>query len=252
VHYRKEVIMAEKKNPYHHPYKFQLWLSRVDRRVINDRQKQLLLHILDYKDKGCDSYNYRLAKEMGCSIRTIQRDLRVLEWHCLIEIRGALGKNRRIIALPWRSRRIWKAQSLKNKLSGVGVSRPPGGAHKSARKSSNHDISVTHQSNLNTSYLNIAQEAQRQKQMLLYGSAESALRADAPSSGGDTPPNPPSSRGDTPRTPRRFSGAAAKVYLVARKRLIERFIRMGYPRDRAIRLAEARISQQYDRWKASS
>jgi len=244
--------MAKKKNPYQNPYKFRLWLDTIDHRILNSRQKRLLLHILAWGPSGCDSWNYRLAKVMRCSIRTIQRDLRVLEYYCFIDNRGALGKYRRIIALPWRSRRIWKAQSLKNKLSGVGVSRPPGGVHKSARKSNNHDNSVTHQRRLNTSYLNMAQEAQRQKNQLLYESAESALRADAPSSGGDAPPTPPSPRGDTPRTPRRFSGAAAKVYTVARNRLIEHFIRMGYPKDRAIRLAEARISQQYDRWKASS
>jgi len=244
--------MAEKKNPYHHPYKFRLWLDTIDHRILNSRQKRLLLHILAWGPSGCDSWNYRLAKVMRCSIRTIRRDLRVLEHYCFIDNRGALGKYRRIVALPWRSKRIWKAKSLEIKLSGVGVSRPPGGGTKTHRVTSRGDKFVPHQRRLNTSYLNMAQEAQRQKNQLLYESAESALRADAPSSGGDTPPNPPSPRGDTPRTPRRFSGAGDKLLDIARQRLIGTFIALGYDRDRAIRLAEARISQQYERWKAKS
>jgi len=244
--------MAEKKNPYLNPYRFRLWLDKLDHRILNSRQKRLLLHILDWGRAGCDSWNYRLAKVMRCSIRTIRRDLRVLEHYCFIDNRGALGKYRRIVALPYRSRRIWGQKMLEIKLSGVGVSRQPGGGSKTNRVTLRGDKFVPHQKSLNTSYLNIAQEAQRQKQLLLYGKAESALRADAPPSGGDTPPNPPSSRGDTPRTPRRFSGAGDKLLDIARQRLIGTFIALGYDRDRASRLAEARISQQYDRWKASS
>lgn len=89
------------------PYKFRLWFSNQNTDLFSDRQKRMLYHFLGWGPRGCDSWNYKIALEFHVSKRTIRRDLRHLEKHTLIDIRGALGKHRRIIAIPYPNRASW-------------------------------------------------------------------------------------------------------------------------------------------------
>lgn len=102
------------------PYKFRLWFSNQNTDLFNDRQKRMVYHFLSWGPRGCDSWNYKIALEFHCSIRTIRRDLRHLEKHALIDIRGALGKHRRIIAIPYQRRAAWIRESCQRSLRRVG------------------------------------------------------------------------------------------------------------------------------------
>jgi len=113
------------------PYKYRLWLGGLDHSLLNDRQKRELRWFLAWGPKGCDSDNYKLAQEFHVCIRTIQRDLRLLEYHHFIaRIKGwaelAQGKfvrrlrNRQIITLPYRTKSDWIVASLQKSLDGVG------------------------------------------------------------------------------------------------------------------------------------
>lgn len=89
------------------PYKFRLWFSNQNTDLFNDRQKRMVYHFLGWGTRGCDSWNYKLMLEFHCSRRTLQYDLRHLEKHALINIRGGLGKFRRIFAIPYPNRACW-------------------------------------------------------------------------------------------------------------------------------------------------
>lgn len=103
------------------PYKFRLWFSNQDSDLFNDRQKRLLYHFLGWGPCGCDSWNYKIALVFHCSKRTLQYDLRHLEKHALIDIRGALGKHRRIIAIPYQRRVLWVRESCQRTLRELGA-----------------------------------------------------------------------------------------------------------------------------------
>jgi len=216
------------------PYKFRLWLDSLSANILNARQKELLLWLLAWGKAGCDSYNYRLAKEMRCCVRTIRYDLRKLERYHLIVIRGALGKYRRIIVLPYATSALWKSNSFTNMCREMGA--------KFCRHQRRILIKTKYttrtrgktpqerEENLIADNLRIAQE---QRQELLYGTkknAESAKTAD-----GVLP------RGETPRTPPAAQGNYERILELAKRGYIDRFVRMGYSRQRAISLAEAKI-----------
>lgn len=197
---------------YLNPYRFRLWLDSLGGYILNARQKRLLLWLLAWGKKGCDSYNYRLAKEMQGSIRTIRRDLRRLERYHLINITGALGKHRRIIVLPYKNKAVWKSHSFTNMCQKVG------------------DKFVPHQRRLNIRYLNIAQ---KQRDQLLY---DTKKKAEPEKTSGRVLP-----QGETPRTPPAVQGSDERVLEIARRGLIDMFLHMGWPRERAIAIAEAKI-----------
>ena len=106
---------------YRNPYKFRLWFSNQNTDLFNDRQKRMVYHFLSWGPRGCDSWNYKLMLEFHCSRRTLQYDLRHLEKHALIDIRGALGKNRRIIAIPYDRRVVWVRESCQRTLRALGA-----------------------------------------------------------------------------------------------------------------------------------
>lgn len=105
---------------WRNPYKFRLWFSNQNTDLFTDRQKRMVYHFLSYGPRGCDSWNYKLALEFHVSIRTIQRDLRHLENHALIDNHGALGKHRRIIAIPYPWRVRWVRESCQRTLRALG------------------------------------------------------------------------------------------------------------------------------------
>ncbi len=102
------------------PYKFRLWFSNQNTDLFNDRQKRMVYHFLAWGPRGCDSWNYKLALVFHCSKRTIRRDLRHLEKHTLVDIRGALGKHRQIIAIPYPNRATWIRAAFKETARNVG------------------------------------------------------------------------------------------------------------------------------------
>ena len=103
------------------PYRFRLWFSNQNTDLFNDRQKREVYHFLGWGPKGCDSWNYRLELEFHCSKRTLRNDLRHLEKHALIDIRGALGKHRRIIAIPYPNRAAWMRAAVQETTRKLGA-----------------------------------------------------------------------------------------------------------------------------------
>lgn len=223
-------------NLHLNPYKFRLMLDSLDDEFLNGRQRRLLLWLLFRGRKGCDSYNYRIAKEMKCSVRTVQYDLRRLEKLCLIEIKGALGKHRKIVVIPYPNKATWAQNCM---------------AQVFRKKGAN---SCTHQRCLKVKPLNstcargetpqereeqhIADNLRRaaeQRQRLLYGpqvKVESAKTADRVLPGGCRP-----------QPPARCSEGYEKMLEIRRQNLIEDLIRKKWPRERAISIANARIDQ---------
>lgn len=144
------------------PYKFKLWLDRLEPGILNARQKHLLLWLLAWGKAGCDSWNWRLAKEMHCCIRTIRRDLRQLERYHFIDNRGALGKYRRLIAIPFPSMRAWKSYLYENVKANLAKKLCQGHSRDVTilvtTPTPRGDKFVPHQESLNKDYLNIAQK----------------------------------------------------------------------------------------------
>ena len=112
--------MQSTKPLWNNPYKFRLWFSNQNTDLFNDRQKRELYHFLAWGRQGCDSWNYKLMLEFHCSRSTLQRDLRHLEKHALIDIRGALGKHRRIIAIPYPNRAAWMRAAIQQTTQKLG------------------------------------------------------------------------------------------------------------------------------------
>ena len=115
-----EAESSVRSRAWSNPYKFRLWFSNQNTDMFNDRQKRMVYHFLSWGPRGCDSWNYRLELEFHCSKRTIRNDLRHLEKHALIVIRGALGKHRRIIAIPYPNRATWMQISFRQTSQKLG------------------------------------------------------------------------------------------------------------------------------------
>ncbi len=103
------------------PYRFRLWFSNQNTDMFTERHKQMVYHFLGWGPHGCDSWNYRLMLDFHCSRSTIQRALRHLEKHALIDIRGALGKHRRIIAIPYPNRTAWMRATVQETTRKLGA-----------------------------------------------------------------------------------------------------------------------------------
>ncbi len=196
------------------PYKFRLWFSNQNTDLFNDRQKRMLYHFLSWGPQGCDSWNYKLALEFHRSKRTIRRDLRHLEKHTLVDIRGALGKHRQIIALPYPNRSSWIQTSLQQTSQKLGEKW-------SNLRRNRGDKNVPHQRR--TSKTSINQPADG----LLYGS--SFLRF----SGG----------GSSETSAHKISYDEALIWEQTRRKLIDQLVRTGHPRERAINMANIVIKK---------
>lgn len=222
--------------PKLNPYKFRLWLDSVKTGVLNARQKHLLLHILSWGKVGCDSWNYRLAKEMKCSERTITSDLRRLERYGFIENWGALGKHRRLIALPFPSKRAWRAalaekciQRVAKKLCPRMFSKPNNFTNRLPERG---EKNCDHQRRIYKDYIYIAQQ---QRNALLYGEqkkAESAETADKVLP-----------RGVPPRTPPAAQEFSDPAFEKGRIWLIKNLMSRGWSRERAISFADAHLER---------
>lgn len=128
--------MSKKKKAWSSPYKTRLWLSNVDHSLFSDRQKRMWAYFAYQGRDGSDAWNYKLARKFHVSTRTIRRDISHLKKHCLIQIIPGWSKlaggafveqlrYRRIIALPWPTRRIWMIESIKYNLREVARARVP-------------------------------------------------------------------------------------------------------------------------------
>jgi len=205
-------------NPWLNPYKTRLWLGRLDHDLLCDRQKREIDYFFGWGPKGCDDWNYKLAALFHVSIRTIQRDIRHLELHSFIIIRGALGKYRRITAIPYPTKGTWMAESLSQNLEKMG------------------DKNVTHERRTTKSSIN------QQLDNLLYRNADSLPNKVSPKAGDE------SISGVAPPNPRFATGRKlTPMQNLARRKLIDMFLNLDYPRDRAIRLADVRLEEQIRR-----
>ncbi len=216
------------------PYKFRLWLGPLDHELLNDRQKRELIYFTGWGPKGCDDWNYKIALEFHCSIRTIQRDLRHLEKHALVDIRGALGKHRRIIAIPYPNRASWMATSLQQTAQELGK--------KLSDLSRNRgDKNVTHERRTSKTSIN------QQRNRLLYGEPirvsdmESGKTPDSifPSSAGGLLGSGGGGSSETSASWQQRKEARAWEY--ARQKLIDQLVRKGHRRESAITLANIAI-----------
>jgi len=207
-------------NYWRKTYRFRLWFGGLGGGILNDRQKRLVLWLLAWGPKGCDSYNYKIAQGMHCSDRTIRRDLRRLERYHLIVIDGALGKYRRIKVLPWSKKRHWKRYGLDNMLSKRADKVVP---HQRRYYKDNSNIIRTH------------------KEALLFGKAPEAEAGKTPADshlGGGAPPNPPG-----------CSEGSRRLRQIAYNQLLEKLIRNGWSRERARSIAAARIGRLIEQQK---
>lgn len=183
---------------FQNPYKFRLWFGKWSPGVFTARQSALVLHFLSYGARGCDSWNYKLAQQFGCSIRTLQRDLRRLELYQVIQVAGGLGKWRRIRVIPLPKLKLffrWAFQQMTRKQG---------------------DIFVTHQRRSYKDNKNKGIEG------LKFGSARLVLE------GTGLPP-------------------VARAFLT--KRFVEKWMNLGFPRERAIIWAEQDIKKRFSKMK---
>jgi len=194
------------------PYKFRLWLGTLDHELLNDRQKRMVVYFTGWGPRGCDDWNYKIALEFHRSIRTIQRDLRHLEKHALVDIRGALGKHRRIIAIPYPTHSSWMASSLRETTRKLGA--------RFCDHSKNRGVkNVTHERRTDKISIN------QQLDDLLYGEGFFG-------SGGS---------GSSETSALELSYEDRQIWESARRKLIDQLVREGNPRDSAITMANIAI-----------
>lgn len=103
-------------------YKTVLWLNRLNGQLLTPKQYRIWLYIADRGPRGCDAWNYRIARDCKCSIRTVRRSLNQLRKHSLILSSGDLGKFRIVIACLHPTKRIWMQRSIQNLMS-LGVTK---------------------------------------------------------------------------------------------------------------------------------
>lgn len=210
--------MSHPKIPYSNPYKFRLWTANLDHGLLNDRQKRMLYHFAGWGPRGCGDWNYQLAAEFHCSKRTVQYDLRRLEKHCFVELRGALGKYRRITALLWPNKGVWMNESHRQMVRNMGAK------------------FCTHQRRLTKSKINQLRDD------LFFGRPISVPKNVSPRDA-STLSNPQSPVGST-------TGGSVndkRVAELVRKGMIEKLVKVGHPRARAIRLANVKVQKLLDK-----
>lgn len=119
--------MGYQKLPWSSPYKTKLWLFGSNSDMFCKKELELWEYIAGFGPRGCRDTNPQLSVEIGRCKRTIQFYLRNLESHALVEtIPGwaeLVGSRfvkplryRRIIALPWPSKRVWMRESIRRSV----------------------------------------------------------------------------------------------------------------------------------------
>lgn len=84
------------------------WLWQLSPKILNYQTKHLLSYIWWYGDKGCNKWNWYLAKRARCSDRTIRRRLNKLHVLHLVCVVNPHYKRRRIYRLPYFSHVVWQ------------------------------------------------------------------------------------------------------------------------------------------------
>lgn len=83
------------------------WLWHLQAKHFNSDLKRFLAWFWFCGPRGCDSWNYKLARRFHVQIRTIQRWLHRLKQLRLITIRQPCGRWRTVFAAPYFSRQVW-------------------------------------------------------------------------------------------------------------------------------------------------
>lgn len=202
------------------PYKTRLWMSDYNGGTFCKKELELWNHLAGYCTRGCKDTNAQLCPVIDRGRTTVKKYLSNLKRHYLIDIVpgwAELAGNkfvkslryRRITALPWPSKRSWMKASVQNMLKRVG------------RKSDHFQRRTTKSS------------IKRSRDELLYGRIPDALNADTGKTpvgilpGGQIPPDPPGG-----------SKGSEEALTRLRKNLIDRLIKVGHARARAINLAD--------------
>ncbi|MBA7691052.1 hypothetical protein ES703_99590 [subsurface metagenome] len=194
------------------PYKFRLWFSNYNTNLFTEKQKQMVYHFLGWGRKGCDSWNYKLMLDLHCSRRTLQLNLRHLEKHALVDIRGALGKHRRIIVIPYPNQATWMQISLQQTSQKLGEFLSNTGPNRGAKF-------CAHQRRTSKTSIN------QQLDGLLYGESFLRLRG-----GGSSE----TSASDIPYE-------EAQVWEQTRRKMIDELVWRGHPRETAINMANITV-----------
>ncbi len=113
------------------PYKTRLWLLSANSDTFCKKELELWDLLAGYGPDGCGDTNPRLSRKIHRSRATIKRYIRNLKKHYLVEVvpgwaelkDGQFIKTlryRRIIAIPWPSKRSWMAASFQKMVEEVG------------------------------------------------------------------------------------------------------------------------------------
>ncbi len=113
------------------PYKTKLWMFSANSDTFCKKELELWDLLAGHGPDGCGKTNAELSRKIHRSRATIKRYLRNLKKHHMIDIvpgwaelkGGRFIKTlryRRIIAIPWPSKRSWMAGSLQKMVEGVG------------------------------------------------------------------------------------------------------------------------------------
>lgn len=118
--------------PWSNPYKTKLWLFSLDSNLFSKKAMELWNFISGYGPDGCSDTNAMLAVAINKSERSVKRYLQTMKKHVMLDIRAGWAeikggqfvktiRYRRIVALPWPTKKSWMAASLKVNIQGVGV-----------------------------------------------------------------------------------------------------------------------------------
>ncbi|MBA7710452.1 hypothetical protein ES703_119395 [subsurface metagenome] len=90
--------MAKKRRNVRHKklHRLPVWIRRQDFRLLNESQKSFLGYLYCFGPDTCWLWNWRLAKEFGCTKRTIRRWLAKLREHGFVWIEKPFGPQRMI------------------------------------------------------------------------------------------------------------------------------------------------------------
>ena len=87
------------------------WIWQLPHSVLNYKLKHLLAYFWWCGDRGCQRWNYAIAKRFKVSDRTIRRWIHTLEKKHLIYINFPMKTTRTIYRRPYFSRLVWWQKS---------------------------------------------------------------------------------------------------------------------------------------------
>lgn len=218
--------MKTPESAWSNPYKTKLWLFSYNSNTFCKKELELWDHIAGFGARGCRDTNAQLTPQIDRSERQLQRYLRNLEKHHLIDIvpgwaelsQGEFRKSlryRRIFALPWPNQQAWMRESIRESV------------RKWATKMSPY---------------------QRRTKKLSINQLRDDLLFGRPGSLPDSVSSPGASTQSFPQTPggltTRCSVGDSKLQELVRKTLIEQLIRTGWSREKAISLADVQIEKR--------